>query len=120
MGKPIVVLDFDGVVHSYISGWKGADMIHDPPVEGSFDFIRKALDEGFSINIHSSRSHQDNAIPAMKSWFIRNGGADIVNKIYFPTYKPPATITIDDRGFLFEGVFPDIEFIKNFKPWYKK
>ena len=28
--KPILCLDFDGVIHSYISGWKGADVIPDP------------------------------------------------------------------------------------------
>ena len=31
MPKPILCLDFDGVVHSYTSGWKGADVIPDPP-----------------------------------------------------------------------------------------
>lgn len=31
MGKPILCLDFDGVIHSYASGWKGADVIPDPP-----------------------------------------------------------------------------------------
>jgi hypothetical protein len=33
MTKPILCLDFDGVIHSYSSGWKGADVIPDPPVE---------------------------------------------------------------------------------------
>jgi len=30
MSKPILCLDFDGVIHSYSSGWKGADVIPDP------------------------------------------------------------------------------------------
>ena len=32
--KKTVVFDFDGVIHSYTSGWKGATIIPDPPVEG--------------------------------------------------------------------------------------
>ena len=29
MAKPILCLDFDGVIHRYDSGWKGADVIPD-------------------------------------------------------------------------------------------
>lgn len=29
---PTVSFDFDGVIHSYRSGWKGAAVIPDPPV----------------------------------------------------------------------------------------
>lgn len=31
---PILCLDFDGVCHSYTSGWKGAAVIPDPAVPG--------------------------------------------------------------------------------------
>ena len=39
MTKPILCLDFDGVVHSYKSGWQGVDAIPDPPTEGFFEWL---------------------------------------------------------------------------------
>ena len=38
MRKPILCLDFDGVLHTYSSGWKGADVIPDPPTPAVADF----------------------------------------------------------------------------------
>lgn len=37
----------------------------------------------------------------------------------FPTERPPATITIDDRAITFTGEWPDMETLINFKPWNK-
>ena len=57
-------LDFDGVIHGYQSGWKGATVIPDPPVKGALQFILDAV-EHFTVAIHSSRSGQDGGIQAM-------------------------------------------------------
>lgn len=65
--KPIIVLDFDGVIHGYQSGWKGAAIIPDPPVPGALEFIVTALDH-FEVNILSSHSHQWGGRRAMKKW----------------------------------------------------
>jgi len=43
----LVCLDFDGVIHSYTSGWQGIESADDPPVPGAFDFIDTALASGF-------------------------------------------------------------------------
>lgn len=67
MGKPILCLDFDGVLHSYTSGWQGADVIPDPPVPGAIEFLAEAS-KHFRIAIFSSRSHQEGGISAMQLW----------------------------------------------------
>lgn len=71
MTKPILCLDFDGVLHSYVSGWKGARNIPDPPTDGALKFIVNSLDH-FTIAIYSSRSHQWVGRRAMKRWLYRH------------------------------------------------
>lgn len=132
MNKPILCLDFDGVIHSYTSGWKGADVITDPIVPGTIEFLIKASYE-FNIHILSSRSHQLDGIEAMRNYIrhyyhewldsIQHADdyiSDITKLIEFPTEKPPAQITIDDRAIQFTGTWPSIEELKTFQPWNKK
>lgn len=65
--KPILTLDFDGVVHSYTSGWQGARRVSDAPVPGALEFIVAALNV-FRVAIYSSRSHQFLGRFFMKRW----------------------------------------------------
>lgn len=44
MGKPILCVDFDGVIHSYTSGWQGETIIADPPVKGALKWLWKATE----------------------------------------------------------------------------
>ena len=69
--KPIICLDFDGVIHSYTSGWKGAAVIPDPPVDGALDFIVGATKE-FRVAIFSSRSKSLLGRRAMKAYLYRH------------------------------------------------
>lgn len=125
--KPILCLDFDGVLHSYTSGWKGADVIPDPPVPGAMQFIQGAADF-FTVAIYSSRSHQPGGIEAMQRWLLRHmmdvlGDADgnwLHTIIEWPTEKPPAFLTIDDRALQFTGKWPMPADLLDFKPWNKR
>jgi hypothetical protein len=129
MSKPILCLDFDGVIHSYSSGWKGADVIPDPPVEGAMRFIWDAT-EHFRVAIFSSRSNQPHGIYAMRKWLRRyftefwaadrTTCDDKLAEIEWPTEKPAAMITIDDRALTFDGTWPSIETLKTFQPWNKR
>ena len=117
--KPILCLAFDGVIHSYTSGWKGANVIPDEPVPGAERFSHEAL-EHFKVAIFSSRSHQDNGIPAMIMWMRDNFRLVNPFQLDWPVNKPPAMITIDDRALTFTGEWPSIQYLKEFKPWNKK
>ena len=103
MAKTILV-DFDGVLHSYESGWQGVDQILDPPVPGAIEWLKKLIDdERFSVCIYSSRSTDQHGILAMIHWLYDQGLTDhYVDQIEFPTEKPAAFLTIDDRAICFE------------------
>lgn len=120
MGKPILLVDFDGVIHSYTSGWQGATIVADKLVPGALEFLWNAH-HYFDIQIYSSRSQMKGGIAAMKYWLASNyGNWKLVNQIKFPTEKPPAFLTIDDRCIQFTGTWPDVQDLLKFKPWHKK
>jgi hypothetical protein len=129
--NPIVCVDFDGVIHSYVSGWQGVDVITDPPVPGAIAWLKSMLppctptDEKYTgpiAVIYSSRSKDPSGIAAMKVWLIKHGMEKAyfyLDILQFPTQKPPAWLTIDDRAICFTGTFPTAEEIVGFKPWNK-
>ncbi len=123
MGKPILCLDFDGVIHSYSSGWKGADVIPDPPVAGAAAFMENALGH-FRVCVFSSRSHQPGGVKAMQDWILKWMPSEIVphwaHGLEWPSEKPAAMVTIDDRALTFDGTWPRIEDLKAFQPWNKR
>lgn len=122
MNKPILCLDFDGTIHSYVSGWngEGAHVILDDPVPGAFEFIREALNH-FDVHVFSARSGEPAGIEAMKAWFIRYGWEESASGepvgLSFSTRKPPAHISLDDRAMTFTGTWPSIQSLKDFCPW---
>lgn len=126
MKKPILCLDFDGVIHSYTSGWKGAREIPDPPVPGALDFISEAMLEGWDVVIHSSRARYFGGISAMRAWLQKHSGNqwDTMGPSFcdvkFARWKPPAVVTIDDRAMRFDGIWPSAKGLRTFKPWNKQ
>lgn len=114
--KQTVVFDFDGVIHSYTSGWKGNDVIPDPPVNGIKEAIDNIRAAGYEVIVLSTRCSTTQGIKAIKKW-LKDFGIivdDIVSK------KPPALVYIDDRAIRFDGHTETLlEEIKNFKPWNK-
>jgi len=132
MNKPILLIDFDGVLHQYTSGWKGEDNIPDPPVPGALRWLLKAS-EYFDVQIYSSRSRTPAGIRAMIIWLrghaVREWGdpdraEKFMDMMKFPVLKPPAFLTIDDRAICFNGDFESPTLnptaLLKFKPWNKR
>lgn len=132
MGKPILCLDFDGVIHGYESGWQGAGVANDPPVPGTREFLLEAT-KHFRVMIYSSRSKSLAGRRAMKRYMRRHfyepltfsphHSQDFLHEeLYYPWFKPSALITIDDRALTFTGNWADfgIDTLKAFKPWNKQ
>lgn len=125
--KPILCLDFDGVIHSYVSGWQGDTVIIDPIVPGFFEWAERAA-KLFRLVIYSSRSKNPNAIVAMQkyltaqhaAWCDGRGELALMPPLEFTAEKPAAFLTIDDRALTFDGTWPDPEMLRNFKPWNKR
>lgn len=117
MSKQTIILDFDGVIHSYKSGWKGATEIPDPPTPGAKEAIARLRDRGFEVVVVSSRCSQAGGVVAVMEWldkhdiFVDGVRAD----------KPPHVLVVDDRAFRFEGRWDDVlTFAQTgMEPWTK-
>lgn len=131
MGLPILCVDFDGVIHSYTSGWQGANVISDPPVPGALRWLWQCMEQ-FEVNIYSSRSSDYYGVRAMQEWLERYANEEFdtttasrfMRLLHFPLAKPPAFLTIDDRAIQFNGDFTALVMhpsnLRKFKPWNKR
>ena len=118
-GKKIICIDFDGVINSYTSGWKGIDVLPDAPNEGAFIWLKSLIySKEFLPVIYSSRSKLPMGIEAMKNWFrFHDFEKALLDKLLFPTQKPAAYLTVDDRAFCFNGAFPSFTVMREFTAW---
>ena len=123
LNKPILCLDFDGVIHSYISGWQGVDVANDPPVPGVFDWLERAV-QHFTVYVYSSRSSSPMGRHAMIKYIEPYVNTDIMNQLAFTDEKPRAFLTIDDRCIQFNGNWwdptLDPEILLRYQPWNKR
>ena len=67
-----VVFDFDGVIHSYKSGWKGETIIPDEPVPGIEDSLIAIHMSGYKIVVVSSRCRTHEGMKAINDWLLKH------------------------------------------------
>ncbi len=130
--KPLICVDFDGVIHSYDKGWQDGT-IYGTVVPGFFEWVERVRGR-VRLTIYSSRSKTDDGVIAMSVW-LRNQRNEWLAKggqrhptepleIEFSHEKPPAWLTIDDRGLCFTGDWSAPELTADallaFKPWNVK
>lgn len=114
MKKKTVVFDFDGVIHSYKSGWKGIDIIPDNPTKGIKDVIEKLRKNNYEVVIVSTRTSEEKGKQAIEKWLEQNG--IVVDRLC--KEKPPALVYVDDRAICFDGNCNNlVDKISNFKSW---
>lgn len=108
---PRIVLDFDGVLNSYRSGWISAAEIPDPPTAGAQQFVADLLDDGWEIVIQSTRAATPQGANAISEWLILHGfplpggplTADPRGAYVITAEKLPALVYLDDRALRFNG-----------------
>lgn len=135
--KPILCVDFDGTIHPYTKSFKGAGVVDDEPVvKGFFEWLFSAV-ELFDVQIYSSRSRYPEGVVAMRLYMgeqlqrwcrkVHNMPDSVcahhwqtLCALQFPTEKPAAFLTLDDRAYTFTGTWPDPVELRAFKPWNKQ
>lgn len=115
--KKTVVFDFDGVIHSYTSGWQNEYTIPDPPVDGIKEAIAEIRKAGYVVVVVSTRCAYANGKLAIMNWLEKYG----IKVDGIVEHKPPAVVYIDDRAICFDGDSKSLlSKIDKFKPWNKR
>ncbi|MBW3598028.1 MAG: hypothetical protein KY475_12215 [Planctomycetes bacterium] len=96
--RPTICLDFDGVIHSHRSGWKGEATIPDPPTHGAARAIER-LRERYRVVVHSPRCRTEEGRRAIARWLKRHE----IEVDDICEHKPPALLYLDDRAVRFNG-----------------
>lgn len=138
-GGYTVAVDFDGVIHSYMTPWKGAHIIPDPPVLGVLDWLT-VIAKRFHVAIHSTRCATPEGCEAVRA-YLKSEHQTVYSparKLVIPCFHPglgglvdsfdcthekvAALVYIDDRAYRFDGTnLPTAhEIHTTLRPWNKR
>lgn len=90
-----IILDFDGVIHSYTKGWTGY-IPEEPPNPGTEEALSRLTDVGYEIKVHSTRPKK-----YIKDYLIKWDLDSYITEVL--DGKPPGVIYVDDKGLRFNN-----------------
>ena len=111
--KKTVIFDFDGVIHSYVSGWQGVDKAIDPPITETIEAIKQLRGDGYEVIVVSTRCDCLDGMETIHKYLDKYG--IIVDGV--SATKPPAIVSVDDRCICFVPGMDVVSAVKDFCPW---
>ncbi|MDR1220419.1 MAG: hypothetical protein LBK73_12530, partial [Treponema sp.] len=120
-GAKVVAVDFDGVINSYISGWKGPTET-DEPVLSAAESLKTLYERGYKVVIFSTRANTREGIDAIREYLRKHTeNNELADAIEVTDQKPIADMYIDDRAIPFNGDWEEtLKRIEEFKPWTER
>ena len=114
-----VAVDFDGVLHSYVSPWVNEHTIPDPPVDGAIEWLAEMLAGGLDVVIFTTRGKTAAGRDAVQQWIARHWPE--APRLQVTAEKIPALVYLDDRAMRFQGPghWPSVQDIHRARPWNK-
>jgi len=114
--RPILAIDFDGVIHRYSGGWGWCEgSIYDEPMPGAIQALRELYGRGYDIVVHTARTDFDVIRTWLREWDNRHFPNAEAYPFKVTNLKPPAVAYIDDKAVLFTdwnamlGQFSELE-----------
>jgi len=98
LGKPVLAVDFDGVIADYSEGWRGVDAFGDP-IKGAVEALRELYAMGWYIMVFTTRLASDAFIDWLeKNKIIYHAINSTIHNPPNTSIKPIATVYLDDRA----------------------
>lgn len=101
-----IAVDFDGVIHRYMEGWKDGT-IYDEPVQGVHNSLQTLTDKGYQVVIFTCRANNwttpDDPVEIQKivDWLNKHHFYEGAHYHKVTGIKPIAKFYIDDRAIRF-------------------
>lgn len=117
MTKKVVLVDFDGTLNSYRSGFEpnAPEHLPDGPNPGAIAWLRRVVASGqyepviFTTRVYDERTDDDREIvkSSIRGWLVRHGLEQVVaTSIQITSRKIKCSLIVDDNAWRFEGTWP--------------